>query len=138
MTKEVAGILILQLNSNVEVWIQNSVLTNCFRRLNASLSYFQAIIWCHSFYIVVYEPGQPFPSHFVLYRPDFGLIKHRTSWCNKVDAVRLYASYRCRFTLTKGAEVRGATQLGLMNFWPIFIDCQVLDNLFGKYIVLCG
>ena len=25
--------------------------------------------------------------------------------CNKVDAVRLYASYRCIFTFTKGAEV---------------------------------
>ena len=28
----------------------------------------------------------------------------RTSWCNKVDAVRLYASYR--LNLLKGAEVR--------------------------------
>ena len=50
-------------------------------------------------------------SQFVLYPPDFGLIKqtlNRTSRCNKVDAVRLYASYRCsrRFTFTKGAELR--------------------------------
>ena len=50
-------------------------------------------------------------SQFVLYPPDFGLIKqtlNRTSRCNKVDAVRLYASYRCSrgFTFTKGAELR--------------------------------
>ena len=29
-----------------------------------------------------------------------------TSRCNTVDAVRLYATYRCRFTFTTGAEVR--------------------------------
>ena len=54
-------------------------------------------------------PGQPFRSQFVLYRTDIGLIKqtiNKTSQCNKVDAVRLYASYRCRFTFTKWAEVR--------------------------------
>ena len=39
-------------------------------------------------------PGQPFRSQFVLYR---------TNKIDKVDAVRLYASYRCRFTFTKGA-----------------------------------
>ena len=43
----------------------------------------------------IFEPGQPFGSKFVLYRLDIGLIKqtmNRTSRCNKVDAVRLYAS----------------------------------------------
>ena len=53
----------------------------------------------------IYDPGQPFRSHFVLYRSDFGLIKqtlNRTSRCNKVDAVRLYASYRLNLLLLKG------------------------------------
>ena len=59
---------------------------------------------------LISEPGQPFRSQFVLYCTDIGLIKqtiNRPSRCNKVDVVRLYASYRCRFTFTKGAEVRG-------------------------------
>ena len=46
---------------------------------------------------------------FVLYRTVNGLIKqtlNRNSRCDKVDAVRLYALYRCIFTFTKGAEVR--------------------------------
>ena len=45
-------------------------------------------------YIQIYEPGQPFRFQFVLYRLDFVLIKqtlNRTSRCNKVEAVRLYA-----------------------------------------------
>ena len=60
-------------------------------------------------YILISEPGQPFRSQFVLYCTDIGLIKqtiNRPSRCNKVDVVRLYASYRCRFPFTKGAEVR--------------------------------
>ena len=51
--------------------------------------------------------SQPFRSLSVLYSPDFGLIKQtliRTSRCNKVDTVRLYASQRCRFSFIKGAE----------------------------------
>ena len=49
--------------------------------------------------------SQPFRSLFVLYSPDFGLIKQtliRTSRCNKVDTVRLYASYRLNLLLPKG------------------------------------
>ena len=34
-----------------------------------------------------------------------GLWVNRTSRCNKVDAVRLYASYRLNLLLPKGAEV---------------------------------
>ena len=56
-------------------------------------------------YILISEPGQPFQSQFVLYRTDIKLIKqtiNRTSRCNKVDAVRLYASYRLNLLLLKG------------------------------------
>ena len=56
-------------------------------------------------YILISEPGQPFRSQFVLYRMGLGLIKqtiNRTSRCNKVDAVRLYASYRLNLLLLKG------------------------------------
>ena len=55
-------------------------------------------------YILISGPGQPFLSQFVLYRIDIGLIKqtiNRTSRCNKVDAVRLYASYRLNLLLLK-------------------------------------
>ena len=48
-------------------------------------------------------PGQPFQFQFAMYRTDIGLIKQTINWtsrCNKVDAVRLYASYRFRFTFT--------------------------------------
>ena len=56
-------------------------------------------------YIWISEPGQPFRSQFVLYRTDIGLIKqtiNRTSQCNKVDAVWLYASYRLNLHLLNG------------------------------------
>ena len=59
----------------------------------------------HPVYILISEPGQPFWSKFVLYRTDIGLNKqtiNRTSRCNKVDAVRLYASYRLNLLLLKG------------------------------------
>ena len=55
--------------------------------------------------MLISEPGQPFQSQFVLYRTDIGLIKqtiNMTSRCNKVDAVRLYASYRLNLLLLKG------------------------------------
>ena len=70
--------------------------------------------------MLISEPGQPFRSQFVLYRTDIGLIKqtiNRTSRCNKVDAVRLYASYRCRFTFTKGAEVRVTSAISSNPQW---------------------
>ena len=57
------------------------------------------------YYIWISEPSQPFRSQFVLYRTDIGLIKqtiNRTSRCNKVDAVRLYASYMLNLLLLKG------------------------------------
>ena len=52
--------------------------------------------------------GQPFRSQFELYRLDFTLIKQkliRTSRCNKVDAVRLYASNRFNLLLLKGQRL---------------------------------
>ena len=56
-------------------------------------------------HIFISEPGQPFRSQFVLYRTDIGLIEqtiNRTSRCNKVDAVRRYASYRLNLLIQKG------------------------------------
>ena len=46
-------------------------------------------------------------------------------WVNKADnqQVRLYASYRCRFTFTKGAEVRDVKM----------IELPALTNWFLKY-----
>ena len=46
---------------------------------------------------------------------DIGLIKqtiNRTSRCNKVDTVGLYASKSVEFTFTKGTEDRVLAQLG--------------------------
>ena len=40
------------------------------------------------------------------------------SRCNKVDAVRLYASYRWRFTFTKGAEVL-VPQVSVLLGYPV-------------------
>ena len=87
-------------------------------------------------YILISEPGQPFRSQFVLYRPDIGLIKqtlNRTSRWNKVDAVRLYASYRLNFT--KGAEVRAVLPIQLGNiettFKRSFIRCCYKENSFA-------
>ena len=57
------------------------------------------------YYIRISDPGQPFRSQFVLHRTDIGLIMktiNRTSQCNKVDAGRLYASYRLNLLLLKG------------------------------------
>ena len=49
-------------------------------------------------YILISEPGQPFRTQFVLYRTDNQII-NRTSWCNKVEVVRLYALYRLNLLL---------------------------------------
>ena len=57
----------------------------------------------------------------------------RTSRCNKVDAIRLYASYRLNFTFTKGADLRAVT---------VSINKQAFSNLHGGkcrylYIYIC-
>ena len=59
--------------------------------------FFKLLTHGQPWYILISEPGQPFRSQFVLY---FELIKqtiNRTSRCNKVDAVRLYASMQIYF-----------------------------------------
>ena len=75
---------------------------------------------CHGqpLYIWISEPGQPFRSQFVLYRTDIGLIKqtiNRTSRCNKVDVVRLYASFMLNLLLLKGQR-RVLSKLNWYNY----------------------
>ena len=49
----------------------------------------------------------------------------RTIRCNKVDAVRLYASYRLNLLLLKGEDLRGRFILNYLNM-------QSLRYLYGK------
>ena len=54
--------------------------------------------------------GSTFPVPVCTVLPGLWVIikqtLNRTSRCKKVDAVRLYASYRCRFTFTQGFNAR--------------------------------
>ena len=50
-----------------------------------------------------FRAGSTFPVPvFTVHRMDIGLIKQTISRCNKVDAVRLYASYKLNLLLLKG------------------------------------
>ena len=58
-----------------------------------------------------FQAGSPFPVP-VCTVPN---SMDRTSRCNKVDAVRLYASYRLNLLLLKGPRCLGCRDLGIRN-----------------------
>ncbi len=72
-------------------------------------------------YIWISEPGQPFQSKITV--PS---SMDRTSRCNKVDAVRLYASYMINLLLLKGQRCVGYTFEIINIFIPINYSKELL------------
>ena len=94
---------------------------------------------CKSVHIWIYEPGQPFRSQFVLC-PDFGLIKqtlNRTSWCNKVDAVRLYVSYKFNLLLPKGQRCVVCMSHGHGHLKAPIAFVLVFKNYRYRFVMYC-
>jgi len=57
----------------------------------------------------------------------------RTSRCNKVDAVRFYASYMLNSLLLKGAEVRGSKISSLDDSFGFKYILKIICIMFKKY-----
>ena len=57
---------------------------------------------------------------------------NRTSWCNKVDAVRLYASYRLNLRLPKGQRCVTGQMSGTVSFTKCCVNLRKLRSLVDK------
>ena len=80
-----------------------------------------------------FRAGSTFPVPVCTVSPDFRLLKqtlNRTSRCNKVDAIRLYASYRLNLLLPKGLQ--RCVKLGL--FYQSFYFQAFFKKLFFLWL----
>jgi len=121
------NVLSILLN-NEKSQIRNQILsfTRCLAEENFKITILEPIFRGQPQYIWISEPGQLFRSQFVLYSMD------RTSRCNKVDAVRLYASHRLNLLLLRGQICVLYAQV---LYVLLYVTLTIKDKGFKRYII---